>query len=67
MGCDVWPEVNTYTDYKAMLREERLDLLSVATSDHLHADMVVDAVAAGGQGHFLRKAAGYDAWPMPTG
>ena len=52
---DVWPEVNTHTDYKAMLREERLDLLSVATSDHLHANMVVDAVAAGVKGIFCEK------------
>ena len=38
-----------------MLREEGLDLLSVATSDHLHADMVVDAVTAGVKGIFCEK------------
>ena len=43
---DVWPEVRTYTDYRSMLEKEKPDLVSVATSDHLHADITVDA--AGG-------------------
>ncbi len=52
---DVWPEVRTYTDYREMLEQENLDLLSVVTSDHLHADMVVDAAAAGVPGIFCEK------------
>jgi predicted dehydrogenase len=40
---DVWPEVRTYTDYKEMLEKEQPDLVSVATSDHLHADITVEA------------------------
>ncbi len=52
---DVWPEVRTYTDYHEMLAQEDLDVLSVVTSDHLHADMVVDAAAAGVPGIFCEK------------
>ena len=52
---DVWPEVRTYTDYREMLAQEDLDVLSVVTSDHLHADMVVDAAAAGVPGIFCEK------------
>lgn len=52
---DVWPELRVYTDYKAMLAEEQLDLLSVVTSDHLHANMVVDGVEAGIKGIFCEK------------
>ncbi|MAG36824.1 MAG: hypothetical protein CL878_11365 [Dehalococcoidia bacterium] len=52
---DVWPNVHTYSDYREMLDQENLDLLSVVTSDHLHADMVVDAAAAGVHGIFCEK------------
>lgn len=38
-----------------MLAQEELDILSVATSDHRHADIVVDAVAAGVAGIFCEK------------
>ncbi|MEZ4861603.1 MAG: Gfo/Idh/MocA family oxidoreductase [Caldilineaceae bacterium] len=40
---DVWPEVRCYTDYQAMLANEQPDLVSVATPDHLHADITVAA------------------------
>ena len=36
-----------YTDYHAMLEEEELDVVSVATPDHYHANPVCD------QRHFL--------------
>jgi predicted dehydrogenase len=36
-----------YSDYKIMLREEALDLVSVATPDHLHKQPVVDSIDAG--------------------
>ncbi len=42
---DVWPTVNCYTDYKAMLEAEQPDLVSVVTPDHLHADITVAAAA----------------------
>jgi predicted dehydrogenase len=50
-----WGEIAAYSDYRAMLAHERLDILSVATSDHLHADVVVDAAAAGVKGIFCEK------------
>ncbi len=52
---DVWPEVKTYTDYRQMLADCNLDLLSVATSDHRHAQIVVDAAEAGVKGIFCEK------------
>ncbi|MBI4553826.1 MAG: Gfo/Idh/MocA family oxidoreductase [Candidatus Latescibacteria bacterium] len=42
-----WPDVHTYTDYRDLLAREQIDILSVATSDHRHADIVVDAASAG--------------------
>lgn len=50
-----WPEVRTYTDYRKMLENEDLDLLGVATSDHAHAQIVVDAAAAGVRGILCEK------------
>ncbi|MGH2370220.1 MAG: Gfo/Idh/MocA family protein [Chloroflexota bacterium] len=50
-----WPEVKTYTDYRQMLAEQRLDLLSVVTSDHRHAQIVVDAAEAGVKGIYCEK------------
>jgi predicted dehydrogenase len=40
---DVWPQMRYYSDYQKMLKEIRPDLLSVVTSDHAHADIVVQA------------------------
>ncbi|MCZ6676877.1 MAG: Gfo/Idh/MocA family oxidoreductase [Candidatus Poribacteria bacterium] len=40
---DVWPDMRYYTDYREMLEREQPDLVSVATPDHLHADITVDA------------------------
>ncbi len=40
---DVWPDVRVYTDYQEMLRKEEPELVSVATPDHLHADITVFA------------------------
>ena len=42
-----WGPAAHYTDYRAMLAKENLDILSVVTSDHLHDQMVVDAAEAG--------------------
>ena len=45
-----WPEARTYTDFHAMLAEAHLDILSVVTPDHRHADIVVAACEAGVKG-----------------
>ncbi|MBM4437263.1 MAG: Gfo/Idh/MocA family oxidoreductase [Actinobacteria bacterium] len=50
-----WPEVHAYADYREMLAKEKLDIVSVATGDHLHAQMVVDAAAAGAKGIICEK------------
>ena len=51
----IWPEAGTYTDYRRMLEEERIDLLGVATSDDRHAQIVVDAVESGVRGILCEK------------
>lgn len=50
-----FPEAKGYLDYREMLAREQIDLLSVVTSDHRHAQMVVDAVEAGVKGIFCEK------------
>lgn len=50
-----FPEAKGYTDYRAMLAEQAVDILSVVTSDHRHTQIVVDAVEAGVQGIFCEK------------
>lgn len=51
----VWPDVRFYTDYRQMLAEGNLDILSVVTSDHRHAQIVVDAAAAGVKAIYCEK------------
>ena len=53
--ADVWPEVRVYTDYRAMLAEEKPDLVSVCTPDHLHADITVDAANGGAKAILCEK------------
>jgi predicted dehydrogenase len=68
--CDLKPEVlgsfferariargavHDYTDYRAMLEKERLDVVSVATPDDYHVDPVCDASDAGVRGIFCEK------------
>lgn len=50
-----WPAAHAYTDYLEMLKRERIDVLSVATPDHLHAQIVVDAAEGGVRGIFCEK------------
>ena len=38
---------NCYTDHKEMLRKEKIDVVTVATSDKAHKDATVDALKAG--------------------
>ena len=52
---DVFPEVRGYTDYREMLAKENIDLLSIVTSDHRHAQIAVDGVEAGVKGIFCEK------------
>ena len=51
----LWPQVTKYTDFKEMLANERIDLLSVVTPDHLHAGVVEAAVAAGVKAIYCEK------------
>ncbi len=65
--CDIFPaaierfreswgsDVPGYTDFREMLANESLDLLSIVTPDHLHADSFVAACEAGVKGIFCEK------------
>ena len=68
--CDLNPEVfdrffqraeierrsiNEYADYHEMFEKEDLDVVTVATPDHLHTDPVCDASNAGIRGVFCEK------------
>ena len=50
-----WPNVRLYSDYGEMLGERDLDIVTVATPDHLHADVTVDAANAGVKGVYCEK------------
>jgi predicted dehydrogenase len=52
---NVWENIATYSDYREMLSQQKLDILSVVTSDHRHADIVVDAADAGVQAIYCEK------------
>ena len=49
------PNLRVYPDHQAMLAAEELDLVSVVTSDHAHAQVVVDAAQAGIRGILCEK------------
>ena len=57
--ADTWGqefgELETYTDYRAMIEGENLDIVSVVTSDHRHTDIVVEAANAGVKGIICEK------------
>ena len=53
--ADDLPNANTYTDYREMLAKEDLDILTVATSDNRHTDIVVDGANAGVKGILCEK------------
>lgn len=52
-----WPdeEITPYKNHREMLAKENLDIVTIATSDHRHADLVVDAAEAGVKGIFCEK------------
>ncbi|MDE2902936.1 MAG: Gfo/Idh/MocA family oxidoreductase [Chloroflexota bacterium] len=69
-GCDLRPErtadfkrqwsgllpnLRVYPDHQAMLAAEDLDIVSVVTSDHAHAQIVVDAAESGVRGVICEK------------
>lgn len=51
----VWPGAKSYADFNEMFREEKLDLVCVATPDHLHGDVVRAAADAGIRAIFCEK------------
>ena len=69
-GCDLVPEqrdefaaqfkatnpgLEMYDDYREMLEKAQLDIVTVATGDNRHADLVVAAAEAGAKGIFCEK------------
>ena len=50
-----WESIAPYTDYRAMLAEQNLDVVTIATPDNRHADVVVDAANAGVKAVFCEK------------
>lgn len=52
---DVWPDLHGYTDFAQMLRIEKPDLVSIATSDHTHADLCVAAAQSGARAILCEK------------
>ncbi len=53
--ADDLPDANTYTDYREMLAREELDILTVATSDNRHTEIVVDGANADVKGILCEK------------
>jgi predicted dehydrogenase len=49
------PELKMYADYQEMLEKAQLDIVTVATGDNRHADLVVAAAEAGAKGIFCEK------------
>jgi predicted dehydrogenase len=52
---DHWPDLTLYKDHQEMLARENLDFVTIATSDHLHAELVVNAANAGVRGILCEK------------
>ena len=50
-----WPNITQYQDYREMLARENLDMVSVVTSDHRHADITIAAAEAGARAIFCEK------------
>ena len=49
------PDLRVYSDYHEMLATEDLDIVSVVTGDHAHAQIVVDAAEFGVRGILCEK------------
>ena len=50
-----WPGLLIFDDYNTMLADIPLDVVAVATPDHLHADVVIAAADAGVKAIFCEK------------
>ena len=50
-----FPKLRMYESHQEMLSDAELDVVTVATSDHRHADIVVDSANAGAKGIFCEK------------
>ena len=50
-----WPNTRLYADYREMLEREDFDILTVATGDHRHTQIVVDGAQSGVKGIFCEK------------
>lgn len=50
-----WPDARVYTDYREMLDTEDIDILTVATGDDKHTDIVVAGASTGVRGIFCEK------------
>ena len=50
-----WPKAKVFDDYGQMLREIPLDIVCVATPDHLHAPVVIAAAEAEARAIFCEK------------
>ena len=50
-----WPDARLYGDYREMLESEDLDIVTVATPEHLHAEPTVAAAESGVRAIFCEK------------
>ena len=51
----VWPSAKPFYDYKEMLNSENIDILTVATGDDKHSQIVIDGANSGVKGIFCEK------------
>lgn len=52
---DVWPNLRTYGDVRQMFDREKLDIVSICTPSHLHAQVFVDSCEAGVRAIYCEK------------
>ena len=52
---NLWPQAKPYTDYKQMIADTKPDILTVATGDNRHAEIVVDGANNSVKGIFCEK------------
>lgn len=52
---DVWPNVQTYTNYQDMFDKEQPDIVSVVTPDHFHREVTVAAAESSAQAILCEK------------
>jgi predicted dehydrogenase len=50
-----WPGLKVYDDYRVMFEEQRPEVVSIVTPDHLHMEPVLAAIDAGVRGIFCEK------------